>query len=177
VRSLVLSSSSLGVGGDWKRTRREALRTSRRRGGLRATVRLYGYGSGLAVPGRVGGWAMRHVMTETWHDYFPDPRAAPDPDQRWLAGCCAEAMIRTDRAVSREDPAVLEGLAAYAGPVLVLYGEHDIFGTSAGVVRRRCPRAAQVTLEGSGHLHWLQSPAGYRPALRRFYAAYLGSPV
>jgi hypothetical protein len=30
-------------------------------------------------------------------------------------------MIRTDRTVFREDPAVLDGLAAYAGPVMVLY--------------------------------------------------------
>jgi proline iminopeptidase len=177
VRSLVLCSSSLGVGRDWKLTRREAFRASRRRGGLRGTMRLYGYGSGLAVPGRVGGWAMRHVMTETWHDYFPDPRQAPDPDQRWLAGCSAEAMIRTDRAVSREDPACLDGLAAYAGPVMVLYGEYDIFGASTGVVRRRFPQAAQITLEHSGHLHWLQNPAGYRQALRGFYSAHLQSPV
>jgi proline iminopeptidase len=177
VRSLVLSSSSLGVGGDWKLTKREAFRTSRQRGGLRGTVRLYGYGSGLAVPGRVRSWAMRHVMTETWHSYFPERRQAPDPDQRWLDGCSADAMIRTDRAVSAADPAVLDSLADYAGPVLVLYGEHDIFGTSAGVVRRRFPQAAQVTLEGSGHLHWLQNQAGYRQALRRFYFAQLHSPA
>jgi proline iminopeptidase len=171
VSSLVLSSSSLGVGADWKQTKREAFRTSRQRGGLWGTVRLYGYGAGLGVPGRVRGWAMRHVMTETWHDYFLDPRQAPDPDKRWLGGCSASAMIRTDRAVSREGPALLSGLASYAGPVMVLYGQHDIFGTSADVVRRRLPRALQVTLEGSGHLHWLQNEAGYREVLRRFYAA------
>ena len=163
------------MGSDWKLTKREAFRTSRQRAGLRGLVRLYGYGSGLGVPGRVRRWAMRHVMTETWHNYFLDPRQAPDPDQRWLAGCCADAMIRTDRAVSREDPAVLDGLAAYAGPVMVLYGEHDIFGASADVVRR-LPQAAQVTLEDSGHLHWLQNQAGYRQALRQFYSSHLGVP-
>ena len=177
VRSLVLSSSSLGMGPDWKLTRREAFRTSRQRAGLWGTVRLYGYGSGLAVPGRVRSWAMRHVMAQTWHTYFLDPRSAPDPDQRWLAGCCADAMIRTDRAVSREDPARLDPLAAYTGPVMVLYGEHDIFGASTAVVRRRFPQAAQITLEDSGHLHWLQNQAGYRQALRRFYAAQLRSAV
>ena len=177
VRSLVLSSSSLGVGSDWTLTKREAFRTSRRRAGLLGTVRLYGYGSGLGAPGRVRTWAMRHVMTETWHNYFPDARRAPDPDQRWLAGCSAGAMIGTDRAVSRADPAVLDGLSAYAGPVMVLYGAHDIFGTSTGVVRRRFPQAVQVTLEDSGHLHWLQNRAGYRQALRQFYSAHLQSPV
>jgi len=110
VSSLVLSSSSLGVGADWKLTKRVAFRTSRQRAGLWGTVRLYCYGSGLGAPGSVRNRAMRHVMTETWHNYFLDPRRAPDPDEHWLGGCSADAMIRTDRAVSREDPAVLTGL-------------------------------------------------------------------
>ena len=84
-------------------------------------------------------------------------------------------MFRTDRAVSRQDPALLDGLPAYAGPALVLYGDYDIFGTSASIVRRRLPRAAQVTLEHSGHLSWLQNESGYREALRRFYSAALVS--
>lgn len=170
VSSLVLSSSSLGVAADWKLTKREAFRTSRRRAGPWGTVRFYWYGSGLAVPGAVRRSAMRRLMTETWHNYFLHPQQAPDPDQRWLAGCSASAMIRTDRAVSREDPALLTGLAAYTGPAMVLYGEHDIFGTSADVVRLRLPQAWQVTLERSGHLHWLQNQAGYGETLRRFYA-------
>jgi pimeloyl-ACP methyl ester carboxylesterase len=111
-------------------------------------------------------------MTETWHNYFPDPRTAPDPGQGWLAGCTAEAMLRTDRAASRENPTVLSGLPAYAGPAMVVCGEHDIFGTAAEVVRTRLPRAAQVTLHGSGHLHWLQGGPGYREALRHFFATH-----
>lgn len=173
VSSLVLSSSSLGTGADWKLTKREAFRTGRRRAGLPGTVRFYGYGSALAVPGPPRSWAMRHIMTETWHSYFPDPKKAPDPDGHWLAGCSARAMIRTDRAVAREDPAVLDGLGRYAGPAMILYGEHDIFGTSADIVRHRLPNAVQVTLNDSGHLHWLENQDGYRQALRHFYSPYL----
>jgi proline iminopeptidase len=175
VTSLVLSSSSLGMGHDWKLTKREAFRTGRQRAGLRGVVRLYGYGSGLAVPGAIRSRAMRRVMTETWQNYFLDPSKAPAPDQRWLAGCSATAMIRTDRAVSREDPAVLDGLARYEGPAMILYGAYDIFGTSTDIVRHRFPRAVQVTLQDSGHLHWLQNEAGYREALRSFYSAHLQS--
>jgi pimeloyl-ACP methyl ester carboxylesterase len=94
-RSLVLSSSSLGAGPDWKRTKREAFRTNRTRAGLWGTARFFAYGSGLAAPGPIGAWSMRHVMTETWHNYFLDPGSAPDPDPRWLAGCSAKAMIKS----------------------------------------------------------------------------------
>ena len=137
---------------------------------------LYAYGSGLVVPGPVGAWAMRHLATEIWHDFFLDPHTASGPGQRWAGGCSAKAMFRTDPAVSHEDPALLGGLAACTGPALVLYGDYDIFGTSVGIVRRRLPHATQVTLEHPGHLSWLQNEPGYRQALRHFYSAAL-SPV
>ena len=175
VKSLVLSSSSLGAGADWKRTKHEAFRTNRTRAGLWGTVRFFAYGSGLVAGGPIGAWSMRHVMTETWHNYFLDPRSAPDPDPGWLAGCSAAAMIKTDRAVSKEQPDALEGVSSYEGPVLVLYGAYDIFGDATEIVRRRLPRAVQVTLEGSGHLHWLQSPSGYANALHQFYDQARGS--
>ena len=77
VRGLVLSSSSLGVGTDWKATKRAAFATDRRRAGLRGTARFVTFAAGLALPGKVRSLAMRRVMTETWHNYFLDPTSAP----------------------------------------------------------------------------------------------------
>lgn len=171
VRSLVLSSSSLGVGADWKATKRNSFRIELRRAGAAGTLRFYLFGSLLVSPEPLRSWGLRHVMTETWHNYFLDPGSAPDPDRAWLAGCSPQAMIRTDRALSRVDAGSLATPSAYSGPVLVLYGQDDIFGESEATVRRRFPGATQVTLAGSGHLHWLQNRAGYQEALRRFYAA------
>jgi len=152
------------------RTKRESFGIERARAGFRGTVRFYAYFPGMVIPGPIRAWSMRHVMTEVWHNYFLDPGSAPDPDPAWLSGCSAEAMIKTDRAVSREQPGALERVSGYRGPVLVLYGAYDIFGVAATeIVRRRFPRAVQMTLEGSGHLHWLQNPSGYANALQQFY--------
>jgi proline iminopeptidase len=169
VRSLALSSASLGVGRDWKQTKRESFRVEHGRAGFLRTLRFYAYGSGLVVPGSIGAWSMRHVMTETWHNYFLDPRSAPDPDPEWLAGCSPIAMMKTDRAVSRERPEVLGSVSSYQGPVLVLYGAFDIFESGRQIVRSRYPHARQVTLENSGHVHWLQNPSAYAEALSEFY--------
>jgi hypothetical protein len=54
---------------------------------------------------------------------------------------------------------------------LVLYGAYDIFGEGAEIVRRRLPKAVQLTLDGSGHLHWLQNPSAYATALHQFYGS------
>ncbi|MGA3184936.1 MAG: alpha/beta hydrolase [Candidatus Dormibacteria bacterium] len=171
VRSLVLSSSSLGVGADWKATKRDSFRIELGRAGAGGTLRLYLYGSLLFPPNPFRRWAMRHVMTETWHNYFLDPGTAPEPDREWLDGCCPTALLRTDRSLSRAAEDELAALRDYTGPVLVLYGADDIFGESVATVRGRFPEATQVILGGSGHLHWLQNQAGYQEALRSFYAA------
>jgi proline iminopeptidase len=170
VSSLALSSSSLGVGPDWKATKRAAFATDRRRAGLFGTARFVAFALALAFRGRPRAQAMRRVMTETWHNYFVDPSTAPDPDPTWLDGCSAEAMLATDRAVSRAGTERLDKVGALDVPVLVLYGEYDIFDDRTHIVRDRFPTARQVTVSGSGHLHWLQQPDGYRTALREFYA-------
>jgi pimeloyl-ACP methyl ester carboxylesterase len=154
----------------------ESFRIEHARGGIRGTLRFYAYGSGLVIPGSVRAWSMRHVMTETWHNYFPDPGSAPDPDPAWLAGGSAVAMIKTDRAISREHPDAIEGASSYEGPALVLYGASDIFADGTQIVRSRFPHAIQVTLQDSGHVHWLQNPSGYADALREFYDHVPGSP-
>jgi len=176
VSSLVLVSSSLGVGSQWKRTKRESFRIEHARAGIRGTLRFYAYGSALVIPGPARAWSMRHVMTETWHNYFPDPGSAPDPDPGWLAGASPVAMIKTDRAISREHPDVLTGASSYQGPALVLYGASDIFGDGTEIVRSRFPHATQVTLQDSGHVHWLQNPSGYADALGEFYEHLPSSP-
>lgn len=169
VKSLALVSSSLGVGTEWAQTKRESFRIEHARAGFTGTLRFYAYGSGLVIPGSIGAWSMRHVMTETWHNYFLDPRSAPDPDPGWLSGSSRIAMIKTDRAISKEGSEALKRASSYEGPVMVLYGAFDIFGAGTDIVRSRFPHAVQVTLENSGHVHWLQNPSGYAKALGEFY--------
>lgn len=132
-------------------------------------MRIYAYGSGLIVPGSIGAWSMRHVMTQTWHNYFLDPKSAPDPDPKWLVGISPVAMMKTDGAITKERPDALKGASGYQGSVLVLHGASDIFEDGLEIVRNRFPQAHQVTLENSGHVHWLQNPSGYAKVLGDFY--------
>jgi pimeloyl-ACP methyl ester carboxylesterase len=85
-------------------------------------------------------------------------------------------MIKTDRAISRERPDALKAASSYRGPALVLYGASDIFADGIQIVTSRYPHATQVTLQHSGHVHWLQNPSGYADALREFYDHLPGSP-
>jgi hypothetical protein len=59
--------------------------------------------------------------------------------------------------------------AQIVGPVLVLHVDFDIFRAGTEIVRSRFPRAARVTLEDSGDVHWLLNPSGYAVALGEFH--------
>lgn len=117
---------------------------------------------------------MRHIMTETWHNYFLEPQSAPDPDPTWLLGCSPLAMIKTDRAMLKERPDSLDAASTFDRPVLVLYGAFDIFGDGIDIMRSRFPGAQQVTLENSGHVHWINNPIGYAAVLTDFYQRVSG---
>ena len=138
-----------------------------------ATLRFYAFGSGLVIPGSVRAWSMRHVMTETWHNYFPDPRSAPDPDPAWLAGGSAVAMIKTDRAISREHPDALKRRSSYEGPALVLYGASDIFADGTQIVQK--PVSACHSGDAAGF--WSRALASESVRLRRCAARLLRPPT
>jgi hypothetical protein len=130
------------------------------RAGAGGTLRLYLYGSLLFPPNPLRRWAMRHVMTETWHNYFLDPRTAPDPDREWLEGCCPEALLRTDRSLSRADGGQLLSLQDYTGPVLVLYGADDSSASRRPPSEAASPRPPSA---GPG----ISTGSRTRPATRR----------
>jgi pimeloyl-ACP methyl ester carboxylesterase len=99
---------------------------------------------------------------------------APGPVE---APCCIRRHLTPAEARSSPPPpsppltTAPGSVSNLAVPVLVLYGDYDIFGDQTHIVRERFPRARQVTVSGSGHLHWLQQPAAYQAALLDFYPA------
>lgn len=170
VRSLFLCSASLGVGADWERTQQAAVRYNRRQAGSLGMLALGLWSLLLPLPNPVGHWATERLFRVVWRNYFRDPRRAPPADERWLAGVNGRAMSATARTVRRTGAEALpDARSSGAWPVLVLYGEHDIYGDGVEVVFARFPAARHIILGGSGHLPWLQAPEAFAEVLRQFY--------
>ncbi|MEW2618897.1 alpha/beta hydrolase [Streptomyces sp. NPDC048106] len=66
--------------------------------------------------------------------------------------------------------AVLDGLAAVKGPVLVVTGERDaLTGVAVGdVAAGHFPDARHVTVAGAGHFPWVDAPDAFVTAIREF---------
>lgn len=169
--SLFLCNPGLGLGADWARTKKEMFRTDRERLGVLGLSKLMFYGSGMSLPwGSAKDWGIRHTMALAWKSYFLDPRQATTLAPAWLAGCSWQAWLETDKALARAGAHELDALTSLQVPAIVLFGDHDIFGSGAQIVRERLPAARQVELAGTGHLPWLQAPDDFRAVLSDFYS-------
>jgi proline iminopeptidase len=54
-------------------------------------------------------------------------------------------------------------------PVLISYGQHDIYGDSRRLVQERFPGASLVEIAGAGHVPWVHNPAAFAAVLADFY--------
>ncbi len=171
VASMLLTNSAAGVGAQWKQVEREVMAYNRKRAGLAGFVAL-GLSAALTrVPGRIGDSAGRRLLARVWRSYFPDDASAPPAEADWLRGASISAAIKTTAAIRAAEASQLEGLGSrLAVPVVVVYGEHDIYGASKDVLRARFPASEHVTLKDCGHLPWLQATDVFASLLSDFYS-------
>jgi proline iminopeptidase len=170
VRSLFLASPPGGLGEQWKATQREVFRFNRRQSGAVGFAAMGLWQTLMFLPQPLGDAGARRLMRRVWRNYFRDAREAAPANEEWLRGVHSEAMLATTKALGNVPAETLDGLArAPQIPVLVLFGRNDIYETSPQVTRARLPDARHVVLEGSGHLPWLQDPAGFRAVISDFY--------
>ena len=172
VSSMILANSATGVGEQWVAMQREVMTYNRRRGGLVAFAALGLWSLAARLPGALGDAAGRRVLERVWRNYFPEPDEAPPADQAWLNGSRSIAARATVAAVVAAPASLLDGLGATtSAPVLVVYGDDDIYGGSAEQVRHRFPGARQVLMEDCGHLPWLQAVDRFFDLMQEFLSA------
>jgi pimeloyl-ACP methyl ester carboxylesterase len=149
---------------------RAVLGFNRRRGGWSGFLRL-GLDQALALlPGGLGDRAARRMMARVWRHYFDPPSAAPLQSPMWLAGIHSRAIVGTRQAIIAADAGRLP-LIPPSVPVLILFGQHDIYGETTTRLTGRVRHARAVTLAGAGHIPWLQNQTAFSSEVRSFFTA------
>jgi pimeloyl-ACP methyl ester carboxylesterase len=129
---------------------------------------LVGFDQVLAMlPGSVGDRAARRMMARVWRNYFDPPQSAPAPSREWLAGVHSRPIFATRRAALTADAGDLRGLGSI--PVLIIFGESDIYGRTTERLVARYPNARVVIIPGAGHVPWLQNRTAFVSALVPFF--------
>jgi proline iminopeptidase len=167
VARLCLCNSGIGLGNDWKLMERAVMAHNRRRSGVGGFI-LLGLDQALAMlPGMAGDRAARRMMARVWRNYFDPPRSAPAPSQEWLAGVHAQPIFATRRAALAADARALRGLDL--APVLIIFGESDIYGRTTERLVARYPGARVMIIPRAGHLPWLQSRTAFVDVIAEFF--------
>ncbi len=170
VRSMFLSSPSAGLGEQWKTTQREVFQFNRRQSGAVGFAAMGLWQSLMFMPQPLGDAGARRLVRRVWRNYFENAHQALPANKEWLRGVRSEAMLATVKALARVPAETLDELArAPQVPILVMFGQNDIYETAAQVTRSRLPEAEHVLLGGAGHLPWLQDPAHFRDVISDFY--------
>jgi pimeloyl-ACP methyl ester carboxylesterase len=146
------------------------MRHNRLQAGFWGFLAMGGWSLLSLLPGKLGDRGLQGTLAQVWRNYFPDPAKAPPADPRWLASICRTPMYKTRQAILQEDPMLLrKGASTMAFPVLVLFGEKDIYGSEAQLVDARYPQAVHIRLDGTVHFPWIQAPERFTAILRSFY--------
>ena len=89
-------------------------------------------------------------------------------------------MVSTDKSFREASASALPSVVPAPWPVVVLYGERDVYGGAAQqTVRDRFAGARQVQIVGAGHVPWLEKAGAFESELARFYGleARCGGPA
>lgn len=167
VAKLCLCNSGIGLGNDWRLMERTVMAHNRRRSGLGGFM-LLGLDQVLAMlPGAAGDRAARRMMARVWRNYFDPPQSAPAPSQEWLAGVHSRPIFATRRAALAADAGDLHGLESV--PVLIVFGESDIYGRTTERLVARYPNAQVIIIPRAGHVPWLHNRTAFVDALVAFF--------
>jgi len=167
-RKLFLSNSGIGLGEDWKRMERAVMTHNRTSAGVAGFALLGLWQLASMMPGSFGDAGARRLMATVWRNYFRPPSSAPEPEADWLAGVRAKAIHSTRNAAVRAEADELSEPRTDR-EVVILFGEYDIYGSTAAPLFDRYPGARRVVLPDCGHVPWLQSPDAFRDELCSFF--------
>ena len=169
VAGLFLCGAAPGVGLDWAWARRHETQALAG-GSLRRRLSLAAWRALVHLHEELGGDpAARRLYRAEWRGWSASAEASP-PDAAWLAGARSRPEVKATRAVARATSDVLPAALAPSYPVVVLYGERDLYGEAAReTVRDRFGAARHVVLSGAAHLPWLETPVAFERELLGFY--------
>jgi len=173
VKSLFLCNAMTGVGRDYLRMEPHLLRYYRQAAGPLGWAKMDICFLLLWMPGIIGNFGARCLYKQIWRSYFTGHSTKPRINPHWLRGIKRHAVRHTFMAICQNDAGQMKPVKLPAHvPVLVLYGDHDVFGPEIQTVFNRYPWARKEIIPLCGHVPWFQNPIAFAALLYHFYAQF-----
>lgn len=164
VLSMFLCSPSSGTGEQWKQTEIEVMAFNKSHTG-RWGWSMMGAKSSLGMLGL--DKAYQSLFKQVLENYMSDFDPSFIATDAMVENVRAEPINKT-RACIVKYP-LLKDSVGYGFPIVVTYGEKDIYGKSKQYVRTRFPKATFVEYSNAGHFAWKNREAQFIVTLTDFY--------
>lgn len=164
VLSMFLCSPSSGTGVLWKQTEHEVMSFNKRHSGFWAWS-LMGVKSLLGMLG--SDKAYQSLFKQVLENYNKDFDPVFTATDAMVKNVRAEPINKT-RPHLLECPPLLHGVD-YRFPIMITYGQKDLYGESKNSVKRRLPTATFMEFENAGHIAWKHNSAKFFHTLNEFY--------
>ena len=164
VLSMFLSSPSSGTGEVWKQTESEVMLFNKRHSGFWGWL-LMGVRSLLGMLGSDKAYqSLFKQVLDNYNKEFDPAFAATDA---MVENVRAEPINKT-RPHLVDYPPLIDAVD-YRFPIMITYGQKDIYGESTISVKRRFPKATFIEIENAGHIAWKHNSAEFFHILNQFY--------
>lgn len=164
VLSMFLSSPSSGTGEIWKQTESEVMIFNKKHSSFWGWLKM-GMNSIFGMFG--SNSAYQSLFKQVLENYNKDFDSAFIATDEMVKNVRSEPVNRT-RPHIVEYPLLKDAIDP-CFPIMIVYGEKDIYGESKRYVKNRFPKATFVEIENAGHIAWRHAPKEFNRILVKFY--------
>lgn len=164
ILSLFLSSPSSGTGEIWKQTESEVMLFNKKHAGFWGWLKM-GMKSLLGMLG--SDTAYQSLFKQVIENYNRDFDAGFIATNEMVKNVRANPVNKTRPHITKYP--LLKNMGDCGFPIIIIYGEKDIYGESKQYVKSRFPQATFVEIKNAGHIAWKNAPKEFGHVLVEFY--------
>ena len=163
IKSLFLCSPSSGTNATWKNTEKEVMQFNKKSASKKEWTKM-GWNSLLGIFGSDKAYQklFEQVLKNYHKDYFE-----VEIENDFLNKIHSGPVNKTRKEIVKYKSLTEINKPDY--PIIITYGENDIYGESKNALLKRFPTAKIITIEKCGHIPWKHNPNGFNKLLNEFY--------
>lgn len=164
ILSLFLISPASGTANTFKQTEREVMRYNK----AHCTSGQWMLMGIFSLAGMLGlSWAYQALFKQVIRNYMSDFDPAFSVSNEMVSNVRAAPINKTRKAIIHYPELSQQFNPDF--PVLIIYGENDIYGDSTKSVKTRYPKAQTHLIKNAGHFSWENNPDKFFRYLKDFF--------
>jgi len=163
IKSLFLCSPSSGTNETWKKTEKEVMQFNKKNASNKEWA-IMGWSSLLGMFGSDKAYQkMFKLVLKNYHKNYSEVNI----EDTFFKKIHSEPVNKTRKEIVKYKFLTEFNKPDY--PIMISYGENDIYGESRNELLKRFPTAKVETIEKCGHIPWKHNPKEFNRILNRFY--------